>query len=135
EAEDQGVQMSLAKQIQEETATCHGIIAQAQARGIVSGREQSSLMGAVQDAAQTSIDWVSDDPGVLEVPTGMSAYHDVGRFLGVSALEAQVLLQNTMPGTADGDRIEEALWTSARRLDSDRADALVAMLSSVSTIE
>ncbi|MEL7369226.1 MAG: hypothetical protein AAFN74_09965, partial [Myxococcota bacterium] len=124
EAEDQGVQMSLAKQIQEETATCHGIIAQAQARGIVSGREQSSLMGAVQDAAQTSIDWVSDDPGVLEVPTGMSAYHDVGRFLGVSALEAQVLLQNTMPGTADGDRIEEALWTSARRLDSDRADAL-----------
>ncbi|MEM7676502.1 MAG: hypothetical protein AAF449_10910 [Myxococcota bacterium] len=129
EAEDQGVQMSLAKQIQEETATCHGIIAQAQARGIITAGEQSTLMTAVQRAAQPSIDWVSDDPGVLEVPTGMSAYHDVGRLLAVSAPEAQVLLQDTVPGTADGDRIEEALWASARRLDSDRADALVAMLS------
>ena len=129
EAEDHGIPMSLAKQIQEETATCRGILAEARARGLLTVDQSHALHGAVDAAARPSIDWVSDEPGLLEEPEGASAYHDVGKRLGISAIEAQERLRQAVPGTPEGDRIEEALWASGRRLDRERAESLTLALA------
>ncbi len=130
DAEDHGIQLSLVKQIEEETTTCRGIIAEARALGLLDIAQSEALHRAVDDAAQPSIDWVCDEPGQLEEPDGASAYHDVGRSLGISAVEAQERLRITVPGTPEGDRIEEALWASGRRLDVQRAEALAAAFMS-----
>ena len=124
DAEDQGIQLSLAKQIEEETHTCRGIIEEARTGGLLDDQQRDALHGAIDEAAQPSIDWVCDEPGELEESDGVSAYHDVGRALGVTAIEAQERLRTTIPGTPEGDRIEEALWASGRRLDLRRAEAL-----------
>ena len=127
-AHDYGVRMSLAYQIEEESQTCVGIITEARARGLLTVEQSESLRSAVDAAAQLSIEWVSDEPGLLEEPDGPSAYHDVARTLGISAIEAQQKLQSTLPGTPEGDRIEDALWASGRRLDLRRVDALTAAI-------
>ena len=123
-ASTRGIAMSLAMQIEEETRTCRGIIAEARALDIVTVEQGEVLNRAVDAAAQPSIEWVSDDPGQLEEPEGRTAYHDVGRALGIGALEAQQRLQQTESGTPEGDRIEDALWASARRLDLQRVETL-----------
>ena len=127
-AQDHGISMSLIKQIQEETETCRGILAEARAHGLLLPPQSEALREAIDAAAQPSMDWVNDDPALLEEADGNSAYHDVGRSLGVSALEAQEKLRVSMPGTPEGDRIEEALWASGRRLDLERVEMLAAAI-------
>lgn len=129
EAEDRGIALSLARQIQEETATCRGIIAEARAKGLLNVEQSDALHDAVNRAAGPSIEWVGDEPGALEEPAGNSAYHDVARSLGVTAIDAQEALRNAVPGTPEGDQIEEALWASARRLDKERARYLAALIT------
>ena len=128
DAGDHGIRMSLAKQIEEESQTCLGIITEARAKGLLTVEQSQALHRAVDAAARPSIDWVSDDPGLLEEPHGVSAYHDVARALGISAVQAQEKLRNTLPGTPEGDRIEEALWSSGRRVDLRRVELLTAAI-------
>ncbi len=127
--EDHGIPMSLAKQIEEETQTCRGIIAEARDQGLLAESEREALHRAVDRAAQPSVEWVSDEPSLLEEAEGATAYHDVAHALRVSAVEAQDLLRKTVPGTPEGDQIEEALWASGRRLDRERAESLAAAIT------
>jgi hypothetical protein len=55
-------------------------------------------------------------------------YHDIGRKLGISPRAAQEKLLAASPGTPEGDALEDLIWESGRRVDSDRAAGLARLI-------
>lgn len=123
-AEDGGVPMSLAVQIEVETATCRGIIESAVLAGIVDRELAERLALAVEEAIASSRRWIDGSPDYLAGEGGESAYHDLARALGISPEQAVARLEAAISGTQEADELIGLLWTSGRRVDLERARAL-----------
>jgi hypothetical protein len=126
------VPMSLKHQIRVEAGTCREIIAAGLAAEVVNQDAAAGLSQALEAAIAPSLAWVQDDPALLADPAGVTIYHDVARALGIPAEEARRRLSETAPGGTDTDVIEDAVWRSARLLDSLRARDLTHVIQSAS---
>jgi hypothetical protein len=123
-----GIPMSLRHQIDVETTTCREIIGRAIVEGLIDPPRASALHQAVDTATSWSREWIDDSKASLAVADGRSVYHDVGRSLGISPFEAATRLAGASPGTPEGDALEELIWMSGRRVDSDRARGLANLI-------
>lgn len=122
------VPMSLLGQIVVEEATCRDIIATGLKTGVVAPDQASAFERALAASIAPSKAWVNGDPEVLEDADGETVYHDVGRALGISAVEAKARLEHAAPGSSEGDEVEDLIWASGRKLDSLRAKMLTDVL-------
>jgi hypothetical protein len=129
-----GTPMSLAAQLEEEAATCRGMIAAARSEGLADAATAEALEAALRAAMAPSLAWIDEDPARLADPDGGSVYHDVARALGVAPVEARRRLAAAVPGTPEGDALEEALWTSGLGVDEARARALVARIDAAAPL-
>lgn len=130
-AEDRAasVPMSLTHQIEVEAATCREIVAAGEGAGVVDAAYAAAFARALDEAIAPSLAWVSADEAVLAAPEGETVYHDVAAALGTSPLEARGRLEAAAPGTAEGDALEDVIWSSGRRLDSKRARLLTDLIA------
>jgi hypothetical protein len=126
--DDGEVPMSLRRQIEVETLTCHEIIADAQSAGLIDGDRARLLRNAVAEAISWSAEWIDDTEEHLQHAAGRSVYHDLGRRLGLSPHAARSRLRAASPGTPAGDVLEDLIWESGRRVDSDRAAGLAKLI-------
>lgn len=129
-AEDMDIPMSLRSQIDVESETCLAMIDRASQAQVVDDTLAETLRAAVGAATRTSRQWVDDSEACLSRADGASVFHDVARDLGVSTEAACALLREAHPGTPDGDVVEEAIWSSARRVERARARALAIQIES-----
>ncbi len=123
-----GIPLSLGAQLAVESETCRGIIGAAEAALLIDAPTAARLVAALEAAAAPSWRWIDDAPEHLAAPDGESVYHDVARALGIAPQEAHARLGAALPGTPEGDALEELLWSSGLRLDEARARALVALI-------
>jgi hypothetical protein len=126
---DEGdVPMSLRRQMEVETETCHDIIDDALSAGLFDDQKAALLRAAVAEAISWSSEWIDDSEEHLKSKTGKSVYHDVGRKLGIDSYAAREKLRAASPGTPEGDALEDLIWESGRRVDSDRAAGLARLI-------
>jgi hypothetical protein len=125
---DQDIPMSLRLQIAVETETCHAIIGQALDASIIGAELSVPLIAAIQEAIESSERWIEDSPEYLARKDGESVYHDVARALGISAEEARARMLQAEAGTPERDDLDALVFDSGRRVDLDRARALVKRL-------
>lgn len=114
-----GIAMSLAGQIEVETATCEEIIARGVAQEVIDATLADRLRAAVGTAIVSSQRW--HDHTDLANDEGESVYHDVAAVLNITREEALERLRDATPGTPEGDAIEDVIWDSGRKLDRKRA--------------
>ena len=126
---DEGdVPMSLRRQMEVETETCHEIIADALAVKLIDGARADLMRAAVAEAISWSSEWIDDSEEHLASSDGKSVYHDIGRRLRISSHAARDRLRAASPGTPEGDALEDLIWESGRRVDSDRAAGLARLI-------
>ncbi len=126
--DDGDVPMSLRRQMEVETETCHEIIAAALAAGLLDRDRADLLRTAIAEAISWSSEWIDASPEHLAHEEGRSVYHDLGRKLGLSPAGARARLAQAKPQTPDGDALEDLIWESGRRVDSDRARGLARLI-------
>jgi hypothetical protein len=127
--EDDGdVPMSLRRQMEVETETCHAIIGDARRAQLIDDATVELLRKAVDESIFWSRQWIDDSEEHLREPDGRSVYHDLGRKLGLSPHAARARLRAASPGTPAGDAVEDLIWESGRRVDSDRATGLAKLI-------
>lgn len=122
--QDGDIPMSLRRQMDVETETCFSIIEEAKTEGLIDDRQVSCLRDAIKEATFWSREWIDDTEDKLKEVDGKSVYHDIGRYLGVTPSEAKAKLSGATPGTPEGESLEDLIWDSGRRVDSDRARGL-----------
>ena len=125
---DGDVPMSLRRQMEVETDTCHEIIGDALAAGLIDELKADLLRIAVAEAICWSSEWIDDSEEHLAHRLGRSVYHDLGRKLGLTPHEARDRLRAASPGTPEGDALGDLIWESGRRVDSDRARGLAQLI-------
>lgn len=123
------IPMSLKLQIAVETATCLDLIATAVRQEVIDAEMRIKLEGALDMAAAGSRAWVDDDPESLAREEGSSVYHDIGRERGISAAAAKKMLDETHVGTQQARDLDDLIWRSSRRVESERAQGLAARIS------
>jgi hypothetical protein len=128
EEDDGDIPMSLRRQMAVETDTCHEIIADAQRARLIDDAKAALLRKAIDDAIYWSRQWIDDSEEHLHRAEGRSVYHDLGRKLGLSPHAARARLRAASPGTPAGDAVEDLIWESGRRVDSDRATGLAQLI-------
>lgn len=116
-----GIPMSLAGQIEIETATCRAIVDRAVRESLIDETLAAKLRAAVDDATLSSRQWHDHTEAHLADDDGDSVYHHVARSLAISREEALERLESAVPGTPEGDAIEDVIWESGRQLDRRRA--------------
>jgi hypothetical protein len=126
-AGNQGIPLSLRQQIEVETETCRAMVSDARAEGLIRRGDGERLDLAIDAAAKGSRLWIEDRAEYLAHPRGQSVYHDVGRALGVSPVQAREQLAAATPSEEGAERseLERLIWASARELDVRRARELV----------
>lgn len=131
-AYDGGIAMSLAGQIEVETDTCREIIDQAKSEGIVTDELAERLSKAVREATIGSIRWHDHSEDYLAKDDGESVYHDIANALDITRDEALLRMKSAVPGTPEGDAIEDVIWNAGRKLDRRRARDLAHRIESAS---
>lgn len=125
ESSTQGsIPLSLRLQIVVESATCEEIINVALDQKIIDEDRARALRKAVDEATDSSSQWIDDNPDYLATANGGSVYHDVGRTLGISAQDAHARLKAARAGSQEATELESLVWESGRRVDLDRARSL-----------